>query len=177
MPARQAVLAGALLLAPLAPMAQLLPALDKTAIALTPEPAGGPAAQLSITTTGSLHFGRFVAAGGGSVTVLPSGGRYGSGGVVLLNSGGSASASFTVVTLNGSGATKSVILSLPGNGEVFLSNGSSAMAVNNFSSNAGTLISLTPAGVAFDVGATLMVDAGQAPGPYSGAFALTVNYQ
>lgn len=177
MPARQAVFAGALLLAPLAPMAQLPPPPGQAAVAMAPEPAGGPASQLSITTTGSLRFGRFVAGNGGSVTVLASGARYGNGGVVLLNSGGSASASFSVATLNGSGATKSVILSLPGNGEVFLSNGSSTMAVNNFSSNAGTLISLTPAGIAFDVGATLVVGAGQAPGPYSGAFALTVNYQ
>lgn len=177
MPARQAVFAGALLLAPLAPMAQLVKPIDKAAVGMLPEPAGGPAAQLSIATARSLNFGRFVAGGGGSVTVLPSGARYGSGGVVLLNSGGSAGASFTIATLNGSGATKSVILSLPANGEVFLTNGSSAMAVNNFSSNAGTLISLTPAGVAFDVGATLVVDPGQAPGPYSGVFTLTVNYQ
>lgn len=177
MPARHVMLAGALLLAPPAPMAQLLPPLDKAVAALPPQPAGGPAAQLSIATISSLSFGRFVAGSGGSVTVLPGGARYGSGGVVLLNSGGSASAGFIIGTLNGSGATKSVILSLPANGEVYLSNGSSAMAVNHFSSNAGTLISLTPAGVAFDVGATLDVAAGQARGHYSGAFALTVNYQ
>jgi hypothetical protein len=177
MPARHAVLAGALLLAPHAPMAQPLPPLDQTAVPIAPAPAGGPAAQLSIATTSSLSFGRFVAGSGGSVTVTPSGARYASGGVVLLNGGGSGNASFNVATLNGSGATKSVILSLPANGQVFLSNGASAMAVNNFTSSPGMLISLTPGGAIVDVGATLEVDAGQARGPYSGVFSLTVNYE
>lgn len=177
MPARQVVFAGALLLAPLAPMAQSLPPLDKAGAGLPLQPDGGPASQLSVTNTRSLNFGRFVAGAGGTLTVAPSGARSRSGAVVLMNSGGSASAAFNVATLNGGGATKSVILSLPANGEVFLSNGSSTMAVRDFVSSAGNLISLTPAGVAVNVGATLVVGAGQARGPYSGSFQLIVNYQ
>ena len=176
MPARHIVFAGALSLAPLAPMAQCLPPPDAAGAAILPHSVAAP--QLLITTTRSLHFGRFVAGSGGSLTVSPGGARARSGGVVLMNSGGSASAGFEVGTLDGgASAAMSVILSLPADGEVFLSNGASSMAVRDFVSSAGTLISLAPTGVTVDVGATLMVGAGQAPGAYSGTFQLIVNYQ
>ncbi|MCC6072270.1 DUF4402 domain-containing protein [Massilia sp. GCM10020059] len=163
-------------LLPLAAMAQILPPLEQ--IGTVPEqPAGGPAAQLSLVNTRSLSFGPFVAGSGGTLTVAPNGARSRSGGVVLISSAGAGSAGFNLLTLNGSGASKSVIVSLPGNGEVFLANGPYSMPVVNFVSGSGSLLTLTPSGLAFDVGATLSVGPNQPAGDYSASFQVTVNYQ
>lgn len=168
--------AFAVLLLPLAAMAQVLPPLEPIGEAV-PEPVGGPAAQLSISNTRSLNFGPFIAGSGGTLTVAPNGARSRSGGVVLMSSAGAGSAGFTLLALNAIGASKSVIVSLPGDGEVFLVNGPYSMPVVNFVSGSGTLVMLTPSGLALDVGATLSVGPNQPGGNYSGSFQVTVNYQ
>lgn len=177
MPAQHPVFAFAVLLLPLAALAQILPPLEPVDPALSEPPDGGPASQLSITTTRSLNFGPFIAGSGGTLTVAPSGARSRSGGVVLMSSAGAGSAGFNLATLNGSGASKAVIVSLPGNGEVVLANGPHTMPVLNFVSGPGTLLTLTPSGIALDVGATLSVGPNQPVGNYSGSFQVTVNYQ
>ena len=178
MPARHPWLAAAalLLVASIPAAAQSLPPLDISESGVI-EPEGGPAAQLSLVNTRSLNFGRFVASSGGSITVSPIGARSRSGGVILMNSAGAGSAGFSLSTLNGSGATKSVIVSLPGDGVVVLTNGQFTMPVRNFVSGSGTVLSLPPLGAVIDVGATLTVAPNQPAGSYSGSFQLTVNYQ
>lgn len=177
MPARHPVFAFAVLLLPIAAMALILPPLEPTGAAVPAQPASGPVAQLSITNTRSLNFGPFIAGSGGTLTVAPSGARSRSGGVVLMSSAGAGSAGFNLATLNGSGESTSVIVSLPANGEVFLVNGPYSMPVVNFVSGSGSLVTLTPSGLALDVGATLSVGPDQPGGNYSGSFQVTVNYQ
>lgn len=176
MPARLPWPATVLLLASIEAAAQSLPQLDLSGSSVI-EPMGGPATQLSLVNTRSLSFGRFVAGGGGSVTIAPTGARTGSGAVILLNSAGTGSASFSLTTLNGSGASKAVVVSLPADGTVSLSNGQFSMPVRNFVSSTGTVFTLSPAGAVIDVGATLTVAPNQPAGAYSGTFQLTVNYQ
>lgn len=175
--ARHRIFASAVLVTPLAAVAQVLPPLAPIGAALPVQAGGASTAQLSITTTRSLNFGRFVAGSGGTLTVAPGGARSRSGGVVLMNSAGAGSAGFSLAALNGSGESMSVVLSLPGDDEVFLTNGMSSMPVRNFVSGAGMLLTLAPAGALLDVGATLGVGPNQAAGSYSGSFQLTVNYQ
>lgn len=121
-----------------------------------------------------MSFGRFAAAGGGSVTVGISGARSRSGAVVLLNS----SASPARYTINGIGNDNRVYtLGLPPNGAVTLSSGASAMGVINFISNAGPGGLLPGSAQYISVGATLQVGPNQAPGNYSGTFHVTLDYQ
>jgi hypothetical protein len=179
MPARRSWLGIAalpLLLASLPALAQSLPKLDLADPGVI-EPMGGPAAQLSLVNTRSLNFGRFVADTGGAVTVAPTGARTRTGGVILMNSAGAGSAGFNLTTLNGSGASKAVVVSLPADGVVVLSNGQFNMPVRNFVSGSGTIFTLSPAGAAINVGATLTVAANQPVGNYSGSFQITINYQ
>ena len=176
-PARQPTFAFAVLLLPLAAMAQILPPLAPIGAALPQQAVSTASAQLSITAARSLNFGYFVAGSGGTLTVDPSGARSRSGGVVLMNSAGSGSAGFNLAIINGAGEAMSVVISLPGDGEVFLTNGGFAMPVSNFVSGAGMLLTLPPSGALLDVGATLSVSPNQVAGSYSGSFQVTVNYQ
>jgi hypothetical protein len=149
----------------LALAALLLPA----ALAAAPSP---PAKAL--TNTAGLGFGRFVPAGGGTITVDINGLRTRSGAVVLLASSASA-ARFTISAVGND--NRAFILTLPADGSVALTSGANAMALNNFVSNAPAG-GLLPAGNhAISVGATLQVAPGQRPGSYSGAFPVTLEYQ
>ena len=131
-----------------------------------------------ITNTRSLDFGRFVAGSGGAVVISPTGVRSRTGAVVLLNSPSASQANFTVTRSSNGGGNKAVIISLPGNGEIRLSNGSSTMAVNSFvSSPSRTMSSVPVSGAPLAVGATLTVAPNQAPGAYSGSFPVIVNFQ
>jgi hypothetical protein len=158
-------------------LAQLLPPIDGSTTTILPiAMAGGPTGGFTVDSTRALSFGRFVAATGGSVTIAPTGARSRSGGVILINSVATSSAGFSVVQQKG-GGTKSVIVSVPANGTVLLSNGAATMPVGNFINGSGTLLTLTASGLLLDVGATLTVAPNQARGNYSGSFNLTVNYQ
>ena len=121
-----------------------------------------------------MGFGRFVANTGGSIKVDANGLRTHSGGVIALVSS-PASARFAIT---GAGSdNRAYILSLPPNGSVALRSGANAMALNDFVSSApgGGLL---PAGAQnISVGATLQVAPGQAPGNYTGAFQVTLEYQ
>lgn len=135
------------------------------------------AQQVTLSATRNLDFGRFIAGSGGAVTVDTSGARTRTGGVILLNSPGAGQAQFTVASNGAGGGKKSVVISLPANGAVRISNGAASMAVNAFVISPGTLQSIPAGGTTLSVGATLTVAAGQAPGTYTGSFPLIVNYQ
>lgn len=135
--------------------------------------AGGAVpAPLSITPGPQLSFGRFVAGTGGSVTVGPTGARASAGGVVLVPPGGSA-ATFTVQ----GDAALTYSIGLPADGVVSLSGPGGSMGVNLFVSVPAAAGVLGGIGAqTLTVGATLSVGNNQAPGPYSGNFTVTVNY-
>ncbi len=121
-----------------------------------------------------MAFGRFAAGTGGSVAVSVTGARSKTGGVILLNSSGVA-ASFDVDAAPGKG--KMIIISLPSNGSVLLTNGTSNMTVNNFVSNAPANGQLNVPAFTMKVGATLQVGTNQQAGNYAGTFPVIVEYQ
>lgn len=139
--------------------------------------SGANAQQVMITATRNLDFGRFVAGSGGTVAISPLGVRSRTGAVVLLNSPSASQANFNVARSSNGGGNKAVIISLPGNGEIRLSNGSSSMAVNSFVSSPRNISSVPVSGTPLAVGATLTVAPNQAPGAYSGSFPVIVNFQ
>lgn len=128
------------------------------------------AADLALVPTRDLAFGAFVA-GGGSVTITAAGARSSSGGLILLSSDGGSAAQFSV---SGDEAATYAI-TLPTDGTVFLSNGSSSMPVNRFVSSplsGGTVLGTQ----IISIGATLDVVDGQPSGAYSGNYTVIVDY-
>lgn len=160
--------------------AQVLPPLTTSGEGtVSPEltPMAAPSSQVLLSTTAGLDFGTFVAGSGGTVTISPSGVRSRSAAVILVNSSGSGAAAVYVAKSNNGNANKAVIMSLPANGQVSLTNGANSMSVNNFTMNTSASFVLTNAGATVSIGATLSVGANQAPGQYTGSFPVTVNYQ
>ncbi|QYF93426.1 DUF4402 domain-containing protein [Massilia sp. PAMC28688] len=148
------------------------------ALALLPPPvAAGPnVPPKHITTSANLSFGRFAAAGGGTISVNVNGGRTRTGSVVLLLSSASA-ARFNIGSNSPGNENRAYILTLPPNGVVALASGSNRMAVNNFLASGpagGTLPSGTQS---VSVGATLQVAPNQPRGNYTGIFQVTLEYQ
>ncbi len=132
------------------------------------------ASSQTIGAVANLSFGSFLAGSGGTVVVSPAGARSQTGGVLLLGQGPGAAAQLNVVgTAN---ATYSI--TLPDNNTVTLSDGNGhAMTVNSFVSSPPATGTLSAGGTqSIRIGATLIVGANQAPGGYSGAFNVTVNY-
>jgi hypothetical protein len=157
----------------------LLAALGITALAVSKVWAN-PLFFIQITNTAGLAFGSFAAGTGGTVTVSPAGVRTKTGGVVLVSSGAGSSSRFNVRGFTfPTNHTHTYSITLPANGTVTITSGGNSMAVNNF-------VSTPPAGVStgtlavgtqtqtLNVGATLTVGSGQAPGNYSGTFTVTV---
>lgn len=99
-----------------------------------------------------------------------------SSGVLLVPSGDGAPATFN---LSGGGAYQPYTsITLPPNGQIFLSNGQNTMAVNAFTSsisNGSGQLSENGA-LTFKVGATLSVSNTQALGSYGGSFGVTINF-
>lgn len=136
---------------------------------------GVPAAQAqTIANTSGLSFGSFVAGTSGTIAVTTAGGRSKTGGVFLVaQGGGGTAAQFTVSGTAG----PAYAITLPANDTVTLSDGNNhSMALNGFVSDpsSGTL---SGGGTQWlRVGATLSVGNAQAPGSYTGSFAVTVHY-
>lgn len=126
----------------------------------------------AIVTTSNMSFGRFVAAGAGTVKIGASGARSAGGGVSLLSS----TAGAATFTISGSD-NKITILTLPSNGSVFLYSGASRMPLNDFSSSLPAGGVLSPGTQSVSVGATLQVAPNQIPGSYNGAFRVIVEFQ
>lgn len=135
------------------------------------------AQQATLSNARGLDFGRFVAAGGGTVTLSPSGLRSRTGAVVLLASPGVGQAVFNVGR-TGNGRKTTIAITLPSNGNIVLTSGTNSMAVSNFVSTPTSPMPAPLLGAAsLSVGATLNVAPNQTPGTYSGTFSVTVNYQ
>ena len=132
------------------------------------------ASSQTIGAVANLSFGSFLAGSGGTVVVSPVGVRTQTGSVFLLGQGPGGAAQLNVVgTAN---ATYSI--TLPDNNTVTLSDGNGhAMTVNSFISSPPATGTLSAGGSqSIRIGATLIVGANQAPGGYSGAFSVIVNY-
>jgi hypothetical protein len=130
-------------------------------------------AELAITNTQALGFGKFVAGSGGTITIDTNGARSASGGVALIISAGGTAATFNITESNPD-VSNAYIVELPPNGTVTLSSGSNSMAIDNFVSNPSGLLSGTQT---LSVGATLTIGPNQPVGSYSGSFSVTVVYQ
>lgn len=130
------------------------------------------AGNFTVVNTRSLAFGRFVAGSGGTVTVNPDGTRTSGGGVILLSST-STSAAFTLSD-NQKNATCAV--SLPADGAVTLSNGTSSMPLKTFTTNVGSTCVFSGGTVQLTVGVTMTVGPSQKPGNYSGNIPITVTF-
>lgn len=134
-------------------------------------------AALTVTSDQALSFGKFAAGTGGSVTITPAGSRTSTGGVSLLSDTAGHVAIFTVSDADPLRAVSSYTITLPANGSVELAGSSSAMAVNDFKSDPADTGVLTNGTQTIRVGATLVVQAGQAPDNYAGLFSIIIEYQ
>lgn len=125
---------------------------------------------ITVAETQQMDYGTIaVTSGGGTVTMTPSGTVSAPGGFTV--SGITTPGSFRVTGKNNCSVSISFVAgSLAGPG--------TAMQIQNFTTNAGPNPTLAPpAGqLTFNVGADLVVNAGQAGGSYSGTYTVTVIY-
>lgn len=137
--------------------------------------SAGARAQLisiGITKNVDLNFGQvLIGASSGTVVITPSGSRSATGGAMLGSGAAASSASFTV-----SGeALSTYSITLPSS--ITLSSGGPTMTVQAFTrtpSGTGTLNILSRQ--TLTVGATLLVNAAQTSGTYTGSFLVRVDY-
>lgn len=148
--------------------------LTGVALAFMVVPASRAQQDIAIENTQALAFGSFVADSGGSVTVSANGNRGATGGVMLIPSSQGTAAQFTVS--GDSDATYTI--QLPGNDFVTLIGPGIDMFINDFTSTPSGAGGQLGAGGSqtVSVGGTLNVAGGQAPGSYTGAFSIIVNY-
>lgn len=138
---------------------------------------------LSFIQTEELHFGRIFASNtAGTVVVAPNGTRTRSGGVTLIGNDQQAAEFAGMGSFN-----QRVQVSL-GSNSIFLTGPGTRMRARAFTigSTPTAVLTTTPqvfriAGATgvfrFPVGATLDVNANQAPGTYRGTWTITLNYQ
>jgi hypothetical protein len=131
---------------------------------------------ITITKTSDINFGNVAvqATTAGTVVMTPAGVRSATAGVTLPGTSGTVSAaSFTV---NGQ-AGYTYAITLPTTITI-TDAASNTMVVNAFSSTPTSTGTLTGGTETLNVGATLNVNANQAPGVYTSAspFTVTVNY-
>ena len=126
---------------------------------------------VSIQKPADLNFGALIATrSAGQVTLGQDGGRSTTGGVVLGSAAGVSAASFQVA-----GEPHAAFsVTLPASIEI--TSGPSRMTVAGFSAGGATQALDASGRLALKVGATLGVEANQAPGAYTGSFAVTVAY-
>lgn len=132
-------------------------------------------APIAITKSVDMNFGNVaIGSSPGTVVLAPGGTRSQTGGVTLpVNTGTVTAASFSVT-----GATNYTFsISLPA-APITLKSGTNTMTVGTFTSDPATSGTLTGGAATLNVGATLNVPAGQAPGTYTSEtpFTVTVNY-
>ncbi|HMO74028.1 MAG TPA: DUF4402 domain-containing protein [Sphingopyxis sp.] len=176
LPTQRGLAAFALLLAPTAAspaLAQASAQGEAEAIVLRP---------LSFFKANDLDFGDIIASGtAGTVRIAPDGSRSSTGGVTLAGGGGEPARFAGLGTYN-----QNVMISLSAN-QIWITGPGQQMRVRNFEigSTPTAILSTTPTrfriattlgNFNFPVGATLDVNAGQAPGDYSGTFTITLNY-
>ena len=130
---------------------------------------------IAISKTTDLAFGTFtVGALGGNLQVTTASVRVPGADITILGTSTATAAAFNVTGTTGA----TYAITLPADGTVTIANGAITMAVNSFVSNpaVGSNPALAAGANALLVGATLVVSASQAPGPYTGSFSVTVGY-
>lgn len=137
---------------------------------------------LSFFKVNDLDFGDLIASGtAGTVRLAPDGSRSTTGGVTLAGSGGAPARFAGLGSYN-----RQVNISL-GSNSIWITGPGERMRVRNFEigSTPTAILSTSPTrfriastlgSYNFPVGATLEVNANQAPGDYSGSFTITLNY-
>lgn len=149
-------------------------------------------AQLSVVSPGSfykvedLHFGTIVSSNvAGTVTIAPNGTRTSTGGVTLW---GNDHHPAQFAGMKPTAANRPVRMRV-GSNSITLTGPGAPMTVGLFrgNTNPATALTTTPrnyqvqqttnSAFALFVGATLNVNANQAPGTYSGTWTLTLDYQ
>ncbi|WP_230019721.1 DUF4402 domain-containing protein [Massilia sp. Bi118] len=130
-----------------------------------------------MTASRPIDFGRFIARSGGTITVSPSGARSSTGAVLLLNSPSAGPAVLNVGKSTNGITSKSVAITLPPNGSISMSSGSSSMPLSAFVTSPATILTVPDGGLTLSVGATMTVAANQPRGTYTGSIPLIVNFQ
>ena len=126
---------------------------------------------IGISNTAGMNFGRVAPTGVAGTVVLDTAGGQTATNVDLISGGTVAAARFVVR----GGASEGYSITLPASATI--SSGANNMTVDSFTHDAGGSPALDGRGNdSFNVGATLNVGAAQAAGTYTGAFAVTVNY-
>lgn len=143
----------------------------------------GVVTRLSFIQTEELSFGQiFAGNSAGSVTIAPNGSRTRTGGVNLVGS-----THHPAIFAGYGQPNQRVQISLASN-SIFLTGPGTRMRAHTFvvGSTPTAVLTTTPqvfriatpsGGFAFPVGATLDVNANQAPGTYRGTWSITLNYQ
>ena len=143
----------------------------------------GVVTRLSFIQTEELSFGQiFASNASGTITVAPSGVRSRTGGVTLTGN-----THHTAIFAGFGQPNQRVQISL-GSNSIFLTGPGTRMRAHTFviGSTPTAVLTTTPrvfriatpsGGFAFPVGATLDVNANQAPGTYRGTWTITLNYQ
>jgi hypothetical protein len=143
----------------------------------------GVVTPLSFIQTEDLHFGQiFASTTAGTVTVTPAGVRSATGGLVLVGNSHQPAEFAGLGTFN-----QRVQISLSSNA-IWIYGPGQRMRVRTFviGSTPTAVLTTTPrvfriaganGGFRFPVGATLEVNANQAPGTYTGIWNITLNYQ
>ena len=139
--------------------------------------------RLSFVKTEDLDFGRIIASNtAGTVRIEPNGNRTATGGVTLIGTNEHKAAGYA-----GMGAyNQNVLISVSAN-SIWITGPGAPMRVSQFEIGSTPTAILTtnprvfriagPTGIfEFPVGATLDVNASQAPGVYSGTYTITLNY-
>lgn len=131
-----------------------------------------------LTNTRGMSFGKFAAGAGGTITLnAATGARTKTGSVILLPSPTAAQATYNVSKSKNGTVNMTVVITLPANNTFQIASGANRMYVNNFVSSPATIPSVPNGGLVLSVGATLVVNANQPAGNYSGSYPITVNYQ
>ncbi|MDZ3832184.1 MAG: DUF4402 domain-containing protein [Sphingopyxis sp.] len=157
------------------------------ATAQTPTPTSAEAEAivlrpLSFFRVNDLDFGDIIASGSaGTVRLAPDGSRSSTGGVTLAGNNGAPARFAGLGSYN-----RQVNISL-GSNSIWITGPGQRMRVRTFEigSTPTAILSTSPTrfrissalgNYNFPVGATLEVNANQAPGDYSGSFSITLNY-
>lgn len=127
---------------------------------------------LALTKVSDMNFGTIATTGTAGTVALGTDGTRTPTDVALVGAATGTPASFTI---NGE-ASRAFTVTLPADGTVSLVNGGNSMDADSFIHNAPAQLDGGGA-AAFSVGATLSVEAAQAPGTYTSAnFPVTINY-
>lgn len=126
---------------------------------------------ITITTTTTLYFGSIQAAVGGDTIALDTSNNAVPAGTSVVT-GTPTSGSFDV------SGTPNALYTITLPASTLLNFGAFNMTVNNFSHNAGATPTIDVSGTsALNIGADLIIAAGQAEGVYTGSYDVIVDYQ